>query len=64
MNGWVNVTGAPITPPPAQNPQPNYTLITVVAGIIAAVIVATIALFVKRKKGKTFAPVSTQNVKP
>ena len=59
MNGWVNVTGAPITPPPAQNPQPNYTLITVVAGIIAAVIVATIALFVKRKKGKIFAPVST-----
>jgi hypothetical protein len=59
MNGWVNVTGAAVTPPPSQNPQPNYTLITVVAGTIAAAIVATIALFVKRKKRRTSAPVST-----
>jgi len=62
MNGWVNVTGAPVTPPASQNPQSNYVLITVVAGVVAAVIVATVVLFVRRKKRQTpIAPTSTQN---
>lgn len=64
MNASVNVTGAPITPPPTQNPQPDYTLITVVSGIMAAVIVATVVLFVRRKKRWTSAPDSTPNAKP
>src|SRR6266581_9533116 len=49
-NAWVNVTGAPVTPPASQNPPPDYTLITVAAGVVAAAIVATLALFIRRKK--------------
>ncbi|TMH95161.1 hypothetical protein E6H37_06070 [Candidatus Bathyarchaeota archaeon] len=64
-NAWVNVTGAPITPPLTQNPPPNYTLITVAAITVAAVIVATLALFVRKKKRRTsVAPTSRQNAKP
>ncbi len=65
MNGWVNVTGAPVTPPTSQNPQPNYTLITLVAGVVAAVIVVTVALFARRKKRQThLGPASPENTKP
>ncbi len=53
MNGWVNVTGAPVTPPSTQNPQPNYTLLAVGAAIVAVVVVATLAFFVRRKKRRT-----------
>ncbi len=65
MNGWVNVTGAPVTPPASQNPQPNYILITLVALVAAPVILATVGLLIKRQKGRTSAaPTSTQNAKP
>ncbi len=58
MNGWVNVTGAPVTPPPNQNPLPDSTFIVVGAGIAAAVILATLVLFVGRKKRGTLdAPI-------
>ena len=65
MNGWVNVTGAPVTPPPAQNPQPNYSIIAVGGAIVAVVAAATLALFVRRKKRRTsVAPASIQNAEP
>ena len=65
MNGWVNVTGAPVTLPPTQNPQPNYFIPAVGAAILAAIVVATLALFVKMKKRRTsVAPTSTQNAEP
>src|SRR2546428_7307590 len=64
-NAWVNVTGSPVTPPTSQNPQPDYTLITVVAGVVAAVIATTVAVYVRRKKRGIFiAPSSTHNAKP
>ena len=53
MNGWVNVTGAPVTPPSTQNPQPNYAILAVGAAIVAVVVVATLAFFVRRKKRRT-----------
>jgi len=53
MNGWVNVTGAPVTPPSTPNPQPNYTILAVGAAIVAVVVVATLAFFVRRKKRRT-----------
>src|SRR5712691_10575167 len=49
-NAWVNVTGAPVTPPASQNAQSYYTLIVAAAGVVAAAIVATLALFIRRKK--------------
>ena len=65
MNGWVNVTGSPITPPPSQNPQPNNSLIIVGVGVVAAVIVATVVLFVSRRNRKTsVAPAPTQKANP
>ena len=65
MNGWVNVTGAPVTPPSTQNPQPSYAILGVGGAIAAVVIVATLALLVKRKKrGTSVAPTSIQNAKP
>jgi len=48
-NAWVNVTGPTVMPPTSQNPA-NYTLITVAAGTVAAAIVATLALLVRKKK--------------
>ncbi len=63
-NAWVNVTGAPVAPPSSQNPQPNYTLVTAVAGVAAAIAV-TLALFVRRRKRRTsVAPTSIQNAEP
>ena len=63
MNGWVNVTGSPVTPPTSQISPPMYTLITVV-GVVAAVIVATAVLFVRRKKRQTpIASTSAKNTK-
>src|SRR2546427_9536941 len=63
-NAWVNVTEAPVTPPPTQNPPPDY-IITVAAITIAAVTVATLALFVRRKKRRvSVAPTSPQTAKP
>src|SRR6266511_1434784 len=53
MNGWVNVTGAPVTPPSTPNPQPNYTILAVGAAIEAVVVVATLAFIVRRKKRRT-----------
>jgi plastocyanin len=65
MNGWVNVTGPPVTPPSSQNPQPNYILITVIGAVVGAVIIAAIALFVRRERRRTSgAPASTQKAKP
>ncbi len=52
-NAWVNVTGAPITPPSPQNAQPNFTLIVIAGGVVAATIVATLALFVRRNRRMT-----------
>src|SRR2546425_8169372 len=64
-NAWVNVTGAPVTPPPTQNPPPDYTLITIIAITVAAVIVAMLALFVRKKKRwASVAPTSPINAKP
>ena len=64
-SAWVNVTGAPVTPPPSQNPQPDYTLITAVGGIVAAIIVTTVVLFVRRKNRKApVAPPPTQSTNP
>ncbi len=64
-NAWVNVTGTPVTPPLTQNPPADYTLITVAAIAVAAVIVATLALFVRKKKRRvSVAPTSPQNAKP
>ncbi len=63
MNGWVNVTGSPVTPPTSQISPPMYTLITVV-GVVVAVIVATVVLFVRRKKRQIpIAPTSADNTK-
>jgi plastocyanin len=60
MNGWISVTGAPVTRPPSQNPQPDYTLITVVGALATAVIAATLALIVRRKKRRALVtPTST-----
>jgi plastocyanin len=65
MNAWVNVTGSPVTPPSNPNPQPNYTLITTIGAVATAVIAATFALIVRRKKRRTpITPTSTQNAKP
>ncbi len=62
-NAWVNVTGVPVTPPASQTSPPMYTLITVV-GVVAAVIVATVVLFVRRKKGQIpIAPTSAKSTK-
>ena len=64
-NAWVNVTGSPVIPPTSQNPQPNYTLFAVVAGVVAAVTATTVAVYVRRKKRGIFiAPSSTHNAKP
>src|SRR2546428_12951408 len=64
-NAWVNVTGSPVIPPASQNPQPNYTFFAVVAGVVAAVIATTVAVYVRRKKRGIFiAPSSTHNAKP
>jgi len=64
-NAWVNVTGAPVTPPPTQNPPPDHTLITIIAITVAAVIVAMLALFVRKKKRwASVAPTSPINAKP
>jgi hypothetical protein len=60
MNGWVNVTGAPVTPPSNPNPQPNYTVITIVGAVATVVIAATLALIVRRKKRRALViPTST-----
>jgi plastocyanin len=64
MNGWVNVTGAPITPPTSQNPQPDYTLIASVAGVVVLAIVATLVLMIRRRKRiPSTTSTSTQNPK-
>ncbi len=60
-NAWVNVTGSPVTPPTSAN-SPNYTLIGA-TGTIAALIVTTLALFVRRRRKISVVPTSTQNVK-
>ena len=48
-NAWVNVTGTLVTPPPTQNPPPDYTLITAAAITVAAVTAAMLTLFVRKK---------------
>ncbi len=62
-NAWVNVTGAPVTPPSSQSPQLTYAIITLVA-VVAAAIVATIALSVRQKKRRTsIRSTSTENAR-
>ena|SRR5690242_1492103 len=64
MNGWVNVTGAPITPPTSQNPQPDYALIASVAGVVVLAIVATLVFIIRRKKRiSPTASTSTESAK-
>jgi plastocyanin len=60
MNGWVNVTGAPVTPSSNPTPQLDYTLITVFGAVAAVAIVATVGLFVRMKKRRaSVTPTST-----
>jgi plastocyanin len=50
MNGWVNVTGAPVGPTNSQNPQTDYTLLYVAVGVAAVAIVGTLVLFVRKNR--------------
>ena len=49
MYASVNVTGSPVTPPPAPQNTPDYTLIATVGGVVGVIVVATVALFLRRK---------------
>lgn len=56
MSGWVNVTGAPVTPPPNQTAAPtDYTLAGIIGGLVAAV-AGTAAIVVVARKRKRPAP--------
>jgi plastocyanin len=51
MNGWVNVTGTDLQPPPASAPSSDITLYAI--GAIAGVIlVISVALFMRRRTRK------------
>jgi plastocyanin len=53
-NAWVNVTGAPISPPPSPQPLDIWTWVTV--GAVSAVIIATVIVLVRRKPRASSAP--------
>jgi plastocyanin len=64
MNGWLDVSGAPVTPPSNPNPRPDYVFVTIISGVVAVMILATVALIVRRRKRATSnSPSSVQSPK-
>jgi plastocyanin len=52
MNGWVNVTGTDLQPPPASTPSSDMTLY-VIAGLTGgAVVIVSVILFLRRRSRK------------
>lgn len=52
-NAWVNVTGTPVSPPPQTSTPPDYTLVTIIGGLFAAVAgTAAVVIVARRRKGK------------
>jgi plastocyanin len=53
MNGWVNVTGTDLQPPPASAPSADITLY-VIAGVVAgALAILSIVIFLRRRTPRT-----------
>ena len=63
MTAWVNVTGSPVTPPPAMQSPLDYTLIGIVGGVVGVAVVGTVAVFLRKKRRTSVAPTSAQNLK-
>jgi len=52
MNGWVNVTGTDLQPPPASTPSSDMTLYVIAGLTSGAVIIVSIIIFLKRRTPK------------
>ena len=60
MNAWVNVTGSPVTPSPSQTP-PDYSIVGIAGGIVGVVVLATVALFFRKKRRTSVPHISAQS---
>jgi len=52
MNGWVNVTGTDLQPPPASASSSDITLYGIAGAIAGAIVVVSVALFMRRRTQK------------
>lgn len=52
MNGWVNVTGTDLQPPPASAPSSDITPYVIVGVVAAALLIASVVLFLRRRTRK------------
>ncbi len=52
MNGWVNVTGTDIQPPSSSAPSSDFTPYMVVGVVATALVIVSVALFVRRRSRK------------
>lgn len=63
MTGWVNVTGSDVQPPspPMTTSSTDYTLYAIVATVAVAILIASVALFLRRRTKKTRQHSTTQS---
>jgi plastocyanin len=52
MNGWVNVTGTDLRPPPASTPYSDLTLYVIVGSFVAAAVVIVSLLLLLRRRAR------------
>jgi len=52
MNGWVNVTGTDLQPPPVSSPSSGITLYLILGVVAGALLIVSVALFLRRRTRK------------